>query len=144
MILITTDGSQRSTRVIPHAAALARICEEQVTLLRVFDPGELASEPNTTRPARLRQEVASLEDGMSRLIAEASVSGAPHAEPLLKGESVPRAILRFAAETDASLITMDSRGARRHSPCTARERRNGNSRALSPPSDGNRLRNRSR
>jgi len=110
MIIITNDGSERSAKVLPHAATLARTSEEQVTLLRVFDPEEIASEPNTTRPARLRQEMASLEDGMSRLIAEASVSGVAHAEPLLKGESVPEAILRFAAETGASLIAMDSRG----------------------------------
>jgi len=110
MILITTDGSQRSANVIPHAAALARTCEEQVTLLRVFDPEELALEPNTEWPARLEREIASLEGDMSKLMAEASVNGVAHAEPLLKGESVPKAILRFAAETEASLIAMDSRG----------------------------------
>jgi len=68
MILITTDGSERSTNVIPHAASPARICDEQVTLLRVFDPEEVASEPNTEWPTRLKQESASVEDDMSKLV----------------------------------------------------------------------------
>lgn len=110
MILVTTDGSQRSTNVLSHAVALARICKEQISLLRVFDPAELASELNSRWPAALKREVEALEQGMDRLLETASVSGETHAEPLLKGESVPQAILRFAAQTDTSLIAMDSRG----------------------------------
>jgi len=94
-VLVTTDGSAHSHRVLPHAALLAEALGCRVALLDVIDDGEDAD-----------RVAAGLQAMLSRL----AIEGEAVAEKVSKDEKVAHAILRVARAKDAAVLALDSRG----------------------------------
>lgn len=109
MIIVTTDGSERSRHAIPHAAAFARAVGSALRLLRVIDPEETESGA-LSWPKRLKAAIARMEDALSAVTVDEGVEAEPAVGVLYKGESTAQAILRCADEAGAEMIVMDSRG----------------------------------
>jgi nucleotide-binding universal stress UspA family protein len=93
-VLVTTDGSAHSHRVLPHAALLATALGTRVALLQVIEEDD---------PARLETE---LHGTLSRL----GIDGDVLVRTAHEDEDVAPAILRIATETDAVVLALDSRG----------------------------------
>jgi nucleotide-binding universal stress UspA family protein len=109
MIIVTTDGSERSRHAIPHAAAFAQALGMQLGLLQIIDPEEIKPGP-LSWPRRLKAAIAQQEGLLSAIAAEESVEAQPLVGALHKGESTADAILRCADEQGGQMIVMDSRG----------------------------------
>lgn len=97
MILVTTDGSSHAARVIPHAARFAAAAGEAITLLRVIEASE--------------ERARALEEELRKTLSQHGALGEVRVERPRRGESLSQTILRVAAELEARLICMDSRGA---------------------------------
>jgi nucleotide-binding universal stress UspA family protein len=95
LVLVTTDGSSHSRRVLPHAAAFARARGDRLALLQVLE--DAASQASV-----LEENATSLRND--------GIEGTPLTATQRDGESVSEAIVRFSREQDASLIAMDMRG----------------------------------
>jgi nucleotide-binding universal stress UspA family protein len=111
ILLVTTDGSPHSRRVLPHAAAFARTRGDRIVLLRVVDPQhDVVHEPRESREASLnRALVSALADNATSLRLD-GIEGEPLSTMLGEGEKVADAIVRVAAEQGAVMIAMDTRG----------------------------------
>jgi len=111
-ILVTTDGSQPSRRVLSHALRFAAACGGRITFLRVLNPLlDLAGERATnveTATARVREEWrAALESSL----AASGIEGTALVAIQRHGEDTHDTILRAAAEEKAGIIAIHSRGA---------------------------------
>jgi nucleotide-binding universal stress UspA family protein len=95
VILVTTDGSAHSRRVLPHAAAFATARGDRLVLLQVLEDAS--------------DEASALEDCATSLRND-GIEGTPLTTTLRDDESVPRAIVRVATEQNATMIAMDTRG----------------------------------
>jgi nucleotide-binding universal stress UspA family protein len=95
VILVTTDGSAHSRRVLPHAAAFAKTRGDRLVVLQVIEGGADESTASAEIATTLRNH------GI-----EASVV---FTRPQDR-ESVERAIVRVAAEQSAGMIALDTRG----------------------------------
>ena len=111
-ILVTTDGSERSLCVLPHAARLAEALGAELVLGRVLDPrtdaaGEMAE--------RLDDAVARVagrwQAELAALMEKHGVAGTVHVARRKWAEEFPAAIHRAADELGASTLAMSSRGA---------------------------------
>jgi nucleotide-binding universal stress UspA family protein len=80
VILVTTDGTEHSRHVLPHAETFAKARGDSILTLEVLESGEEGT------------------------------TDAEIAVPLNDGESVPEAIVRVANEQGAEMIAMDTRG----------------------------------
>jgi nucleotide-binding universal stress UspA family protein len=95
-VLVTTDGSPHSHRVLPHAALLAGALGQPLTLLQVMDGPRDDAE-------RARADAAA---ALSRL----GIEGEVLVEAGEAGERTADAILRVAAAYGASVLAIDSHG----------------------------------
>jgi nucleotide-binding universal stress UspA family protein len=93
-VLVTTDGSVHSHRVLPHASLLAAALEARLVLLQVLEDSAVAS--------AAADAAATLE----RLGIEAEAL----LEPPEEMEGIGATILRIAARLDAAVLAIDSRG----------------------------------
>lgn len=110
-IIVTTDGSPASRRVLPHVAAIARAGSAKVTLLRVLNPLTDAVDVfalNQTTAIRSLESTWRAE--LESVLSAAGIEGAVRVEVLDRHEDVSGAILRVADEADAGLVAMHSRG----------------------------------
>jgi nucleotide-binding universal stress UspA family protein len=105
-MLVTTDRSTRSNRVLAHASAFARACQAELAVLQVVNPRTVARRS----PDVLQRSLAATKIQLERTLMRAGVEGTALAGTLLAGEDVPAAILRVAQEQGAQLIAMSSRG----------------------------------
>ena len=94
-VLVTTDGSTHSHRVLPHAALLAAALGSRLTLLSVLD----RSQVDGRTEAELRAT-----------LARVGIDGDTRAERQDDGESTATTILRVARQLDAACLALDSRG----------------------------------
>ena len=110
-ILVTTDGSGPSRRVLPHAARFAAACDGRLTLARVLNPlVDLAGEFATTTDAAAKRFTEAWESDLGGVLTEAGVQGTPLVPVQAHGEDAHDAILRVAAEIEADVRAMHSRG----------------------------------
>jgi nucleotide-binding universal stress UspA family protein len=93
-VLVTTDGSAHSHRVLPHAALLASALGTRVALLDVLE-GE---------------DAARLEIDLHGTLSRLGIDGDVLVRSAHHDEGVAAAILRIATETDAVVLALDSRG----------------------------------
>lgn len=110
-ILVTTDGSERSLCVLPHAARFATALGAELVLMRVLDPRTDASKevaPTLEEAtARVRERwTAELRE----VLAARGIAGEICIAGRKWGEDIPSAIHRAADELEATLLAMDSRG----------------------------------
>lgn len=108
-ILVTTDGSQLSRSVLPHAARLAAACGARVVLARVVNPSA-----DLARGAAGEASIAALsrewQAELESILRSAGAEGEALVALQQRGEDAPGAIIRVAAEQGAALIAMHSRG----------------------------------
>jgi nucleotide-binding universal stress UspA family protein len=111
-VLVTTDGSARSLRVLDHARRLHDASGATLCVVRVLDPlidcsGVLAT--------TLEAAVAQVRDRWTRELGDVLRSHGVEAEIRIAihahGEDTPECIERTAREISADLVTMDTRGA---------------------------------
>jgi nucleotide-binding universal stress UspA family protein len=95
VILVTTDGSAHSRRVLPHAGAFARTRGDRIVLLQVLEGDADETRVLTENETTLRND---------------GIDGTAIVVSLRDGESVSRAIVRVAGEQGAAMIAMDTRG----------------------------------
>lgn len=110
-ILAATEGSTVSDAVLPHASCLARALEADLVVVRVLSPlldcGDVfrlgLQEAVQVVSARWKEE-------LTARMAEMSVPGDPVIEVRRREEEIHDSILRAAAEQDAVVAAMSSRG----------------------------------
>jgi nucleotide-binding universal stress UspA family protein len=111
-ILVTTDGSDRSLCILPHAARLAAALDATLNLARVLDPRADAAGVVAERlDAAVAEVRAAWEAELRGVLTARGIAGEPHIIERRWGEDVPSAIRRAAADLGAVLIAMESRGA---------------------------------
>jgi nucleotide-binding universal stress UspA family protein len=93
-VIVTTDGSVHSHRVLPHAALLALALDTSLSLVSIVEADDVA-----------RAE-ADLKDTLWRL----GIAGEVMAQAAVDKEDTAAAILRLARERDAAVLALDSRG----------------------------------
>lgn len=110
-MLVTTDGSEHSRRVLPHAAALATAIRAELTLLRVLDPLVDAADIVAPRLDEALERVrATWLTDLQQTIAAARVNAKPVVVTRRHGEDLGDSILRVATDLGVSLIAMDTQG----------------------------------
>lgn len=109
-ILVCSDGSARSLRVLRHAGAFADATSSQLILMRVVDPRLVAA-----GAARVSHEVAvkslrsSVRAELTKDLRAARFKGRTCATIRGGRERVADAVAREARELDAGMIAMESR-----------------------------------
>ncbi len=110
MIVVTTDGSERSHSVLPHAALLAAAAESPLTLLRVLDPRVDASD--VIAPS-LQEAVATVKarwtSEMEALLETRGITGAVEVALRVHGEELHEALLNAAEGLGARAIAITTR-----------------------------------
>jgi nucleotide-binding universal stress UspA family protein len=94
-VIVTTDGSVHSHRVLPHAALLAAALEAPLELLQVLD-----TEPDGQKA---RSDAAAV-------LANLGIGGDVLIETPQPGETTAETIQRVVARRDATVLSIDSRG----------------------------------
>lgn len=111
MILVTTDGSRRSLRVLPHAARLALVTGTSLLLTRVLDPlVDCGDEPAPTLAEATERVSARWQTQLDRLAAAQGVPGEGSVVVKARSEEPAHAIMRHADERGARLIAMATHG----------------------------------
>jgi nucleotide-binding universal stress UspA family protein len=95
-VVVTTDGSAHSHRVLPHAALLAKALEAPLVLLQMLDE----SESDADRAREAGQET----------LARLGIEGEARVEEREGRERMAEALLRVAEGLDAAVLAIDSRG----------------------------------
>jgi nucleotide-binding universal stress UspA family protein len=95
-VLVTTDGSAHSHRVLPHAALLAKALKAPLVLLQVPDENEANG--------------GLARDAASATLARQSIDGEVLIEAREGRENTSGAVLRVAERLDAAVLAIDSRG----------------------------------
>ncbi len=106
-ILVPLDGSLIATCVLPHVAAMSRVSNKSVTLLRVMEAGNSNKSINPVDWQLQKSEAQSyLEETGAAL--EQSIVGHPEIA-LLEGRPADR-IIEYANQSDADLVVLSSHG----------------------------------
>jgi nucleotide-binding universal stress UspA family protein len=99
-VLVCTDGSEHSLRILPYAGLLARFCSCSLSLLEVVDAG-VAADVGERRHQ---------EDSLRAQLDAAGLQGEALLEPRGEDEDVCDAVLRVARARGADLIAIGSQG----------------------------------
>ncbi len=110
-ILVTTDGSERSLDVLPHAGRFAAQLGCTTVLLRVLNPlTDVAGEFGTDFEGACARIASAWQDELTVLLRRFEIAGEPLVGRLQHGEDVHDAILRIASQREAAMVAMHSRG----------------------------------
>jgi nucleotide-binding universal stress UspA family protein len=108
-LLVPTDGSFHSLRVLPHAALFAEACEATLMLAKLLKaPDDIVAEPDEPDAAAIARTLAATESELNEILSNAGISGEVLAAMLQEEEDTAQAILRHSG--DAAMIAMDTRG----------------------------------
>ncbi|MCC7364902.1 MAG: universal stress protein [Dehalococcoidia bacterium] len=111
-LVVTTDGSDRSLCVLPHAAAFAEAAGLPLVVMRVLDPWHDAGDEFALK---LDEAIAKVSDRwrteLAPKIEAAGATAEIHIGQRKRGEDMYRSILREATDLDAGMLAMDTRGA---------------------------------
>jgi nucleotide-binding universal stress UspA family protein len=111
-ILVTSDGSPQSRRILSHAARFAESCGQGLLLVRVLSQatdlgGDRAGDVETAT----RNVSAAWEEGLRGQLAGIGAAGEAAVVVARHGEDTEAALLRTATERGAVMVAMQSRGA---------------------------------
>lgn len=110
-IVVTTDLSDRSYAVLPHAAAFAGAVGASLTLAHILDPSSVKVAPGRPHHRDVDDRVREVKQELEGVLDGRGVEAEVDVVLLRKGETVPGAILRVADELSAAGIAMATRGA---------------------------------
>ena len=115
LILVAVDGSRSGRRALDEAVKIAKATGAAVQALcvvqhpaRLVDVGTGFAEEQTRQPAEADVATAALEEART-VFAQAGVTGTARAADSM-GEEVAAVIYRIAAEEEADLVVMGTRG----------------------------------
>jgi nucleotide-binding universal stress UspA family protein len=108
-IIVTTDGSDRSLRVLPHAGYLATQLGCGLELVQVLEIEDVAGEPAESKEASLERARARIEADLEANLKHFGVDGKPRliVAPADKGPA--KTLLEVAS--GAQVLAMQTRGA---------------------------------
>jgi nucleotide-binding universal stress UspA family protein len=111
VILVMTDGSRRSLRVLPHAARLAAVTKASLLLTRVLDPlTDCGDEQAPSLAEATRRVAARWQQQLDAQVAGLGVPASASVVIKTRSESRSHAIVRHADESEARLIAMSTHG----------------------------------
>jgi len=108
-ILLPMDRSPLAECVLPHAVAIARAFESQVTLVHVMDPPHRANWRRAVDPLNWRIRKAEAESYLGDLTLLLQKAGLPTEKQILEGPAAER-IVEFSRKSDVPLIVLSSHG----------------------------------
>ncbi len=108
-ILLPMDRSSLAECVLPHAVAIARTFESQVTLAHVMDPPQRANWRRAVDPLNWRIRKAEAESYLGDLVLRLQKTGLPAEKQVLEGHAAER-IVEFSRKNDVPLIMISSHG----------------------------------
>lgn len=108
-ILLPMDRSPLAECVLPHAAAIARAFESQITLVHVMDPPHRANWHRAVDPLSWRIIKAEAETYLDDLALRLQKAGLPAEKQILEGEAADR-IVEFSHKNVVPLIMVSSHG----------------------------------
>jgi nucleotide-binding universal stress UspA family protein len=109
-LLVTTDGSAHSLRILPHAAAFARAWDARLLLGQVLLPKDAHRESGESEKFSLARAGDALLSELKAVLESAGIDGQPVVAVAREEEEISDAILRLAQEHGAGMIAMDTRG----------------------------------
>jgi nucleotide-binding universal stress UspA family protein len=108
-ILAPLDGSALAECILPHLAALARISNTQVILLRVLDPMRIATRPRPVDPLDWQIRKAEAESYLQEIAARLQEAGIKADHYLIEGKAA-ESVIQFAESEQVDLILLSSHG----------------------------------
>ncbi|MDY6877806.1 MAG: universal stress protein [Chloroflexota bacterium] len=108
-ILVPMDGSSLAECVLPHAMAIARVCESQVTLLRVLERTQARDATQSIDPLDWHIRRAEAEAHLNELSTRLQKAGLRTENALLEGQAAER-IIEFSHSHAVSLVILSSHG----------------------------------
>jgi nucleotide-binding universal stress UspA family protein len=110
-VVVATDGSAHSHRVLPHASLLAQALGSRLLLLRIIDPkADLHHQHGESHDAALEHTRERFSAELTSTLSRLGLYGAVGVEDRGEGEKTSRALLRASMDAGASVVAMDSRG----------------------------------
>lgn len=107
-VVVTTDGSPHSLRVLPHAARFAGARNTGLMLLRVLERGDVVKEPGEADEAARERARARVQLEIGSMLERSGIEGETLVEPAAENERTADVLLRVAATSE--LMAIDSRG----------------------------------
>jgi nucleotide-binding universal stress UspA family protein len=107
-VIVATDGSDHSLRVVPHAECLAVNLGAGLELLRVIESDDVSLEPGEDEAAAIGRTRARLESDMQADLQRFGVKGDVRVMISSHGEDPAKTLL--SASSGALLLAMHSRG----------------------------------
>jgi nucleotide-binding universal stress UspA family protein len=107
-VIVATDGSDHSLRVLPHADCLASNLGAGIELLRVVERDDISEEPGDSESAAIERARARLEDEMQGDLKRFGVKGEVRVVIAPEGEDPARTLLSLGSR--GLLLAMHSRG----------------------------------
>jgi nucleotide-binding universal stress UspA family protein len=106
-VIVATDGSDNSRRILPHAACLAANLGARIDLLRVVEKDEIAPEPGESDDVALARARQQIESDLEADLKHFDLSGG--IQVIYKPDAVPADALLEAAQR-GQILAMHSRG----------------------------------
>ena len=107
-VIVATDGSDHSLRVLPHAGVLAKSLDAALDLVRVLERDELTLEPGETEDAAIERTRGRLEAEMAGDLQRSGIEGGVRLEIAPEREDPATTLLRTSS--DGLVLAMHSRG----------------------------------
>jgi nucleotide-binding universal stress UspA family protein len=107
-VIVATDGSDHSLRVVPHADCLAVILGAGIELLRVIESDDVSPEPGEDESAASERTRARLEAEMRADLQRFGLKG--DVRVIISSEKKDPASTLLSASSSALLLAMHSRG----------------------------------
>lgn len=108
-ILVPLDGSPLAECVLPHAVAVARACESQVTLLQVLERARTHGQTRFVDPLGWYISEAEARAYLDGWVGRLQKAGLQARSVLLEGQAAER-IIEFARDEAVGLILLSSHG----------------------------------
>lgn len=110
-VLVTTDGSERSLRILPHASLLANQLEAELILTRVLDPRQdVADELAPTVSEAVERVKARWDIELERLLEANGIQERGLVTVREGNTDISKTIVETAGQLESALIAVDSRG----------------------------------
>jgi nucleotide-binding universal stress UspA family protein len=110
-VVVATDGSAHSHRVLPHASLLAQALGSRLLLLRIIDPkSDVHHQYGESHDAALERARERFSAELTSTLSRLGLYGAAGVAERREGEKTSRALLRSSRDAGACLVAMDSRG----------------------------------
>jgi nucleotide-binding universal stress UspA family protein len=113
-ILVPLDGSVLAEAALPHARALAKAFDGRITLITVFEPATVISQPGMVGPVisvsvDAEAETAALREYLDKIAANLKTEGIDVRTAIREGDAAS-AVIDYAAANREDIIVMSTHG----------------------------------